>query len=403
MGTLGHAEFDVVGHDRGSYVAMRLALDAPGAVRRLAVLDSVPIGEALARADARFARGVVALVLLRAAGQARARDPRRSRRLVRRRPGADGRGEPRRLPARDPRSRDRAGDARGLPRRAGRRPGRRRRGSGGGAADLVPDAGALVHPGRHGELYGDVPAVWRPWVAGTLDGFAIDSGHHMAEDAPDELAAALLDFLGETDPVDPGPDPGSPLRPARLVPPDSVCVPRFLGAQWRPGPTTRQPLVAVPEGSPWLPWLPSFPSAPPEPVRCSRVRGVLEFFPRTRPHASRHARTASAGPRGRRDPDVMARAESAVVEQYRPLADRIARRYRGRGVEDDDLAATRPVRAVQGGAPVVPASAARRSCSSPRRRSRARSSATSGTSAGRSACRGRCRRTSPSTSTWRVS
>ena len=52
---LGHERFAVAGHDRGCYVAMRLALDHPAAVRRLAVLDGVPIGEALARADARFA------------------------------------------------------------------------------------------------------------------------------------------------------------------------------------------------------------------------------------------------------------------------------------------------------------------------------------------------------------
>ena len=52
---LGHVRFAVVGHDRGSYVAARTALDHPNRVSRLAVLDSVPIGEALQRADARFA------------------------------------------------------------------------------------------------------------------------------------------------------------------------------------------------------------------------------------------------------------------------------------------------------------------------------------------------------------
>jgi len=55
MGILGHRRFAVVGHDRGSYVAMRLALDAPESVTRLAVLDSVPIAEALDRTDAAFA------------------------------------------------------------------------------------------------------------------------------------------------------------------------------------------------------------------------------------------------------------------------------------------------------------------------------------------------------------
>jgi haloacetate dehalogenase len=54
MTELGHERFAVVGHDRGSYVAFRLALDHPSAVTRLVLLDCVPIGEALARADARF-------------------------------------------------------------------------------------------------------------------------------------------------------------------------------------------------------------------------------------------------------------------------------------------------------------------------------------------------------------
>jgi haloacetate dehalogenase len=44
------------------------------------------------------------------------------------------------------------------------------------------------------ELYGDVLAIWRPW-APDLRGAAIPSGHHMAEDAPDDLAAALTQFL----------------------------------------------------------------------------------------------------------------------------------------------------------------------------------------------------------------
>jgi haloacetate dehalogenase len=42
MRSLGHERFAVVGHDRGGRVAHRLALDAPEAVSRLAVLDIVP-------------------------------------------------------------------------------------------------------------------------------------------------------------------------------------------------------------------------------------------------------------------------------------------------------------------------------------------------------------------------
>ncbi len=44
------------------------------------------------------------------------------------------------------------------------------------------------------ELYGDVLGVWRPW-ASDLREVAITSGHHMAEEAPDQLAAALTTFL----------------------------------------------------------------------------------------------------------------------------------------------------------------------------------------------------------------
>ena len=56
MRTLGHEHFVVAGHDRGSYVALRLALDHLDAVGGMIVMDSVPIGEALARCDAQFAQ-----------------------------------------------------------------------------------------------------------------------------------------------------------------------------------------------------------------------------------------------------------------------------------------------------------------------------------------------------------
>ena len=52
MERLGFPRFSVVGHDRGGRVAYRMALDHPDSVERLAVLDIVPTGEALSRADA---------------------------------------------------------------------------------------------------------------------------------------------------------------------------------------------------------------------------------------------------------------------------------------------------------------------------------------------------------------
>jgi haloacetate dehalogenase len=57
MARLGHDAFAVAGHDRGGRVGYRMALDHPGVVRRLAVLDIVPTGEIWSRADARFALG----------------------------------------------------------------------------------------------------------------------------------------------------------------------------------------------------------------------------------------------------------------------------------------------------------------------------------------------------------
>lgn len=56
MRRLGHESFAVVGHDRGAYVALRTALDYPDAVTHLVAMDAVPIGEALARCDATFAK-----------------------------------------------------------------------------------------------------------------------------------------------------------------------------------------------------------------------------------------------------------------------------------------------------------------------------------------------------------
>jgi len=56
MDRLGHDTFGVAGHDRGSYVAFRMAMDYPARVRKLAVLDGVPILEALDRCRVDFAR-----------------------------------------------------------------------------------------------------------------------------------------------------------------------------------------------------------------------------------------------------------------------------------------------------------------------------------------------------------
>jgi haloacetate dehalogenase len=44
------------------------------------------------------------------------------------------------------------------------------------------------------DLYGDPLVIWRDW-ADDVRGHSIDSAHHMAEEAPDVLAAALGEFF----------------------------------------------------------------------------------------------------------------------------------------------------------------------------------------------------------------
>lgn len=57
MHDLGFDSFQVLAHDRGARIAHRLALDAPAAVQRLALLDIVPTIEHFERTDMAFALG----------------------------------------------------------------------------------------------------------------------------------------------------------------------------------------------------------------------------------------------------------------------------------------------------------------------------------------------------------
>jgi haloacetate dehalogenase len=55
MEKLGFGRFSVAGHDRGGRVAYRLALDHPGRVEHVAVLDVLSTADAWERADSKFA------------------------------------------------------------------------------------------------------------------------------------------------------------------------------------------------------------------------------------------------------------------------------------------------------------------------------------------------------------
>ena len=55
MRALGHERFSVIGHDRGGRVAHRMALDHPALLERVALLDIAPTATMYARADREFA------------------------------------------------------------------------------------------------------------------------------------------------------------------------------------------------------------------------------------------------------------------------------------------------------------------------------------------------------------
>lgn len=64
MESLGHVRFAFVGHDRGARVGYRLALDNPGRLSRLAVLDIVPTAAMWSGMDAKLAMKVYHWLLL---------------------------------------------------------------------------------------------------------------------------------------------------------------------------------------------------------------------------------------------------------------------------------------------------------------------------------------------------
>ncbi|GAB2954820.1 alpha/beta hydrolase [Micromonospora polyrhachis] len=194
MRQLGYERFAVVGHDRGSYVATRLALDTPDAVTQLVVMDSVPIGEALARADATFATAWWHWFFFA--------QPEKPERAILTDPDAWYGGDPGRMGAEnhadyraaihDPATVhamledyraglgvDRAADD--ADRAAGRRIG-------------CPTLVLWSTRDDMQQLYGDVVAVWRNW-AEDVRGAPVESGHHMAEDAPVELTEKIVEFL----------------------------------------------------------------------------------------------------------------------------------------------------------------------------------------------------------------
>jgi haloacetate dehalogenase len=196
MSALGHERFSVVGHDRGALVAFRLAMDHPGRVQRLVIMDGLPVIEHLERLNETFVRAWWHWWFM---GQT----DKPAERVICADPdawyatsGPDVMGEEPHADLwaalRDPRV------VHGMCEdyRAGLRIDRRHEEDDRAAGRKVSCPTLFLQAAQDDiDVHGDPIAIWRPWVAGRLEGGVIDSGHHQAEEAPADVADALLAFL----------------------------------------------------------------------------------------------------------------------------------------------------------------------------------------------------------------
>jgi haloacetate dehalogenase len=204
MEKLGHVRFRLAGHDRGGRVGYRLALDHPGRIEKLAVLDIVPTYAMWRGIDARLAFRIWHWTFLaqpapgpetvigkdpvgfwdwKTAAGTKTKDfsPFDPRALAHYRAFFQ---DPTRIHAtcedyRAGRTTDLTHDA--ADRAAGRKI----------ACPLLALWGAAGIPS---EAEADPIATWREW-ADDVRGHAIDCGHYLAEENPETTAKTLIDFF----------------------------------------------------------------------------------------------------------------------------------------------------------------------------------------------------------------
>jgi haloacetate dehalogenase len=196
MDRLGYERFAVVGHDRGALVAFRTAMDHPGRVTHLVVMDALPVIEHLERTDAIFAaawwhwwflgqteKPAEAVICADPESWYSTPSPEEMGTenhadlwCALRNPAAvHGMAEDYRAGLGIDREHDAADRA------AGRR-------------IACP---TMLLQSLHDDLdiQGDPTRIWTPWLDQPLRHRLIDSGHHQAEEAPVSVATELLDFL----------------------------------------------------------------------------------------------------------------------------------------------------------------------------------------------------------------
>lgn len=196
MEHLGFEAFFLAGHDRGSYTAFRTAMDHPARVKKLAILDGVPIIEALERCNAQFATMWWHWFFFAQRDkpeQAILADPLAWYGGTEASMGSENYAD----------FWAAVQDAETI-------------------QGMLGDYRAGIHVDHHHDrhdretgrrlscplhvlwsrrddmedLYGDPRAIWQQWASLPVTGSRIDCGHHMAEESPAELAGKLLQFFG---------------------------------------------------------------------------------------------------------------------------------------------------------------------------------------------------------------
>jgi haloacetate dehalogenase len=198
MRHFGFDRFLVCGHDRGARRAYRLALDHPECVERLAVLDIVPTGDAFRLADTRFGLAYWHWFFL-------AQPDGLAERMIGADPDAFYFSQ--RYQARELFAPEALEDYLRCARRPETIHAMCEDYRAGATIDRALDEAehgsrriecpVLVLWGGRGklaELYEDVPAIWRGW-ADDVSGRALDCGHFLAEEAPEETLVELVAFF----------------------------------------------------------------------------------------------------------------------------------------------------------------------------------------------------------------